>query len=321
MNKIEIALSNEQTNKKDALTFLEVSKKFRNKVALDKINFSVKAGEFHGFIGSNGAGKTTTIRALLGYYNDIAGEIFINGILSTKKEAKAKIGFIPEIANFPKALSSREFLYYFACMSGLDKKIAKVKVEEALKKFNMDGDEFKGSPYFFSSGQKKKIMLIQALINDPEILILDEPTANLDVASRIDFYEKLAGLHKQGKTIFISSHNLAELEKYVDSFTIIERGNVIMSQSLKKDNQQNFNWTISVKAQDITKCQNLLKNLKIKYFLNQSNNSFILFFEDDQIKKTFVNKITANNIEFSNFSEYRPSLQQLYLENTNLKNK
>ncbi|WP_269076325.1 ATP-binding cassette domain-containing protein [Metamycoplasma arthritidis] len=106
-----------------------------------------------------------------------------------QKDTKRKIGCIPKIANFPKALSSREFLYYFACMLGLDKKIAKARIEEALKKFNIDGDEFKKSPYFFSSGQKKN-MSIQALINDPKVLILDEEVVNLDVASLTDFMKQ-----------------------------------------------------------------------------------------------------------------------------------
>lgn len=319
MNKIEKSTVNEQQEKNDALSFIEVSKKFKTKYALDKISFNVKHGQFHGFIGSNGAGKTTAIRSLLGYYNDVKGTILINGILSTNKEAKKKVGFIPEVANFPKALSSREFLYYFACMSGVDKKIAKAKVEEFLKRFAMDGDEFKKSPHFFSSGQKKKIMLIQALINDPDILILDEPTANLDVASRIDFYEILAELHKQGKTIFISSHNLAELEKYIDSFTIIENGKIVVSQSFKENQMQSFNWSISIKNEDIEKCKDIINSLQIKYFLDEKNNTFLLLLEDDEVKKLFVKEISNSNVEFSNFSEYHPSLQQLYLDSTNAK--
>jgi len=231
-------LNNYDENLEDiAIKFENVSKTFKNKKALDNISFEVKKGQFHGFIGSNGSGKTTSIRSMLGFYSNVKGKMFINGYKFNSIKTKEKIGYIPEIAIFPKNLNTYEYLYYFACMSNIKPKIAKEKVKQLMQEYNLIGKEFDKSPENLSSGQKKKVLLIQALILEPDLLILDEPAANLDPISRNEFYEALDMFHKKGKTIFISSHILSELEKYVDSYTLIENGKIIESTSLKDKNK------------------------------------------------------------------------------------
>ncbi|MBN3534485.1 ABC transporter ATP-binding protein [Mycoplasma procyoni] len=189
------------------------------------ISFSVHKGTFHAFIGENGAGKTTTIKTIIDAFSSYQGEVLIDGKDHRSEEAKSKIGYVPENALFPKGLTSFEYLVYLAELSKIKRQDAKQKIDELLEKFGIL--ELKNKkPYSFSSGQKKKILLIQALIHDPEILILDEPAANLDPSARYELFKILTDLNKAGKTIFISSHILKEIDEFTSYVTLIHKGKI-----------------------------------------------------------------------------------------------
>ncbi|MFV8473466.1 ABC transporter ATP-binding protein [Mycoplasma sp. 4F] len=219
----------------DILEVKNLSKVYQDKHearGIFNLNFAVPKGSFHAFIGENGAGKTTTIKSIIGSYDKYDGEILINGINARKPESKAKLGYVPENAIFPKELTTWEYLYSLALLSGMPKAQAKDKINMLLEKFEISSLS-KSKPYAFSSGQKKKVLLIQALINDPDLIILDEPAANLDPTARYQLFSLLEDLHKEGKSIFISSHVLSEIDKYVDSYTLIHHGKIV-SSGIKK---------------------------------------------------------------------------------------
>ncbi|WLP85977.1 ABC transporter ATP-binding protein [Mycoplasma seminis] len=203
------------------------------------LNFSVASGSFHAFIGENGAGKTTTIKSIIGSYNNYEGEILINGISSRKTQAKEKLGYVPENAIFPKELTTWDYLYSLAKLSGMSSSQAKEKINTLLEKFEIQ-NLAKAKPYTFSSGQKKKVLLIQALLNDPDLIILDEPAANLDPTARYQLFNLLNQLHQEGKSIFISSHVLSEIDKYVDSYTLIHDGVIVASGKKTKSLEEIF---------------------------------------------------------------------------------
>ncbi|RIV16384.1 ABC transporter ATP-binding protein [Mycoplasmopsis gallopavonis] len=203
------------------------------------LNFSVEKGSFHAFIGENGAGKTTTIKSIVGAYCNYDGEILIGGIANTKPESKKLLGYVPENAIFPKDLTTFDYLFALACLNGLNKKEAETKIDQLLAKFEIS-DLKNQKPYNFSSGQKKKILLIQALMFEPEILILDEPAANLDPTARYNLFKLLQELNKEGKTIFISSHVLSEIDKYTNSLTLIHQGQIVYSGIKNKDLESIF---------------------------------------------------------------------------------
>ncbi|MDD7893385.1 ABC transporter ATP-binding protein [Metamycoplasma hyosynoviae] len=308
-------------NSNDAISVQHLSKIFTNIVGtpfkvLDDVNFVVKKGEFHGFIGNNGAGKTTTIRLILNYYQDGFGKIFINGIDSKNKRSKDKIGYIPEISVFPKNITIFEYLYFFATLSNIDKKKAEIKVEQLMTKYGFSKDFFNKSADKLSSGQKKKILLMQALINDPEILILDEPTANLDPTARNEFFEVIKQLHKEGKTILISSHILTELEKYIDSFTILENGKVKVSGKIAdKLKGKDFNY----KIQTTNNSQFFEILSKEKYKLHLLKASILIEIKDAKAKTKLFTLAENNKIEIISFVENKLSLDEIYLENVKTK--
>ena len=195
---------------------------------IDALNFDVYPGEFHAFIGANGAGKTTTIKSLIGAYYKWSGTILIDGKINESEEAKRQICYIPEKANFPERFSAFNYLKWMIMLSGIKEAEAKKMTEKKLKEMNMWNLRNR-SPNTFSSGQKKKILLAQSLICNPKMIIMDEPVANLDPKARLEFFDTLLELVKQGKSIFASSHVLAELDIYADSLTILDGGKIIYS--------------------------------------------------------------------------------------------
>lgn len=196
---------------------------------VNDINMSVKSGSFHAFIGENGAGKTTTIKTIIGAFSKYEGEVLINNINIKKAQAKSYIGYVPEVAIFPKELTTIQYLTYLGFLSMLDKKEVEHKIKEFLEMFNISS-LINEKPYNFSSGQKKKILLIQALLHNPKLLILDEPAANLDPTARYELFSFLKKINeKENISILISSHNLSEIDKYVDSLTLIHKGQILYS--------------------------------------------------------------------------------------------
>ncbi|WP_434325764.1 ABC transporter ATP-binding protein [Mycoplasma leachii] len=196
---------------------------------VNDINMSVKSGSFHAFIGENGAGKTTTIKTIIGAFSKYEGEVLINNINIKKAQAKSYIGYVPEVAIFPKELTTIQYLTYLGFLSMLDKKEVEYKINKFLEMFNIS-NLINEKPYNFSSGQKKKILLIQPLLHNPKLLILDEPAANLDPTARYELFSFLKKINQEENiSILISSHNLSEIDKYVDSLTLIHKGKILYS--------------------------------------------------------------------------------------------
>ena len=210
--------------------------KGRTNPAINNISFNIYPGQFHAFIGANGAGKTTTIKSIISAYSNkkYKGEIKINGCLNFTTNGKSVLGYIPEEAKFPKKMSTKNYLINMSCLSGLSSKDAKQKVNTILTNLGLT-DLANKCPDSFSSGQKKKILLAQALIHDPKVLIMDEPAANLDPLARDELFENLINLQKEGKAIFLSSHILDEIGKYATYVTILDGGSIVYDGSIDKN--------------------------------------------------------------------------------------
>ncbi|MGV2392610.1 UNVERIFIED_CONTAM: ABC transporter ATP-binding protein [Campylobacter lari] len=221
----------------------ELNKVYKSKKGLrgvKNISFNILNNSFHAFIGENGAGKTTTIKCIIGAYYNFSGEIMVNGINHNDLEAKKILGYVPEHATFPKDLTVYDYLLNLAKINQLNLENIKEKIDFYLNKFNILDLKFQ-KPAKFSSGQKKKILLIQALLHDPKLIILDEPAANLDPTARFELFETLKELFHSGKSILISSHVLAEIDKYTDSLTLIHKGEIVYSGKKYKPLEEIYN--------------------------------------------------------------------------------
>ncbi|MDD1360342.1 ABC transporter ATP-binding protein [Metamycoplasma hyosynoviae] len=305
-------------NNETVIEFKNVTKIFQNLTALNNVSFQIKKGQFHGFIGANGAGKTTLFRSILGFYPDVKGEILINGKSWKDISFKEKIGYIPEVAMFPKKLTVLEYLEIFAGLSNIPWKEIRPKVFQLLEHYNITSEIYNKNGNNLSSGQKKKILLIQALLNDPEILILDEPAANLDPKIRVELYESLKELAKKGKTIFVSSHILTELQEYIDSFTVLDKGNVVETSTIEgKISKSNYKFTIE--SDEVKAIEEILKNvLKITKTKNLDKfelkeNIFLIMCGQDEFDKILL-EIIKQKIPYKFAGKYIPKLNDIYFD-------
>ncbi len=213
--------------KEKAVEVSSLTKCFGELVAVDHVKFEVEKGEFFGFLGPNGAGKTTTIRILTGVIKPDEGNVQVLGydVLENSIEAKQLMGVVPEMANAYLDLSAWNNLMLVGALYGVPKELRKERASKLLKEFKLYERRnclVKG----FSKGMKQKLLLCMALINEPEILFLDEPTSGLDVESRRLIIEVIQKLNKEGKTVFLTTHNIEEANQLCDRVAIINRGRI-----------------------------------------------------------------------------------------------
>lgn len=194
-----------------AIVVRELTKRYGNVTAVDRISFEVEKGEVFGFLGPNGAGKTTTIRILTGLIKPDGGKAFVAGydVLENPIEVKQRIGVVPEVSNAYVDLTAWENLLLVGRLCGVPSQELKENAIKLLKEFGLYEVKDK-LVRAFSKGMKQRLLLCMALINDPEVLFLDEPTSGLDVESARLLREKIVEYNKSGKTIFLSTYNMEE---------------------------------------------------------------------------------------------------------------
>ena len=210
-----------------AIEVSELQKKYKNTLAVKNINFKIKKGDIIGLLGPNGCGKSTTIGMLLGLVKPSSGVVKINGqnIENNRTSLLQKINFISPYIELPKKLTIEENLIVFGKMYGV--KNLKLKILELMEGLNLKKFK-KRKTGELSSGQKNRVSLAKALINDPEILLLDEPTASLDpdvgdyVRSYIENF-----VNKNGGTILLASHNMNEVERLCSEVMMMKNGEII----------------------------------------------------------------------------------------------
>jgi len=199
----------------------------RGKVkALSDFSISIKKGTIFSLLGPNGAGKTTLIKLLLSIVKPTKGMGKINGIDISKPEARMKVGYLAENHRFPEFLNAKQVLFHYGKMSFVDSGILKTKISELLKLVDLQ-DKGKIKVKKFSKGMLQRLGIAQALINDPDLLFLDEPTDGIDPVGRREIREILLKLKDEGKTIFINSHLLSEVERISDEVAILKDGKLL----------------------------------------------------------------------------------------------
>ena len=210
-----------------AIKVQNLTKNFEDVTAVDHINFEVKKGEIFGFLGPNGAGKTTTIRILTGLLKPDEGTASIVGydVLRNPIEAKQCMGVVPEVSNAYIDLSTWENLNLIGKLYGVSTHRLQENATKLLKDFGLYEVKDK-LVRGFSKGMKQKLLLCMALVNDPEVLFLDEPTSGLDVESARVLREKVTQYNKEGKTVFLSTHNMEEANQLCHRTAIINHGKI-----------------------------------------------------------------------------------------------
>jgi ABC-2 type transport system ATP-binding protein len=192
--------------------------------ALDDVSLKVRGGQVFGFLGGNGAGKTTTIKILMTLLYPTGGNARILGSDISQFAMHHRIGYSPENPYFYDYLTPRELLGYFADLFALEKATAKKRVVDLLSGVGLDEKDWDKQMRKFSKGMMQRVSIAQSLINDPEVVFMDEPMSGLDPMGRREVRELIADLRLQGKTIFMSTHILSDVEALCDEVAILRKG-------------------------------------------------------------------------------------------------
>ncbi|MEE9167058.1 MAG: ABC transporter ATP-binding protein [Candidatus Neomarinimicrobiota bacterium] len=211
-----------------AIEVRDLRKSYGETVALRGISLSIQQGEFYGLLGPNGAGKTTTIGIITGLVKLQQGSVNVLGkdIVRNYRFTRSKIGVSPQEFTSDWFFSIEKLLSFQAGYYGIPKKQAQPKVDEVLKQFGLDGKRHSKIRHL-SGGMKRRFQIAKSLVNDPEILILDEPTAGVDVELRRMLWNYLRRLHKEGKTILLTTHYIEEAEQLCQRVAIINDGSIV----------------------------------------------------------------------------------------------
>ncbi len=214
------------------ITITDFSMKFGKTTVIDKLSFAVKKGETFGLLGSNGSGKTTTLRALLGIYQQSGGALHLNGAPYTV-DGGVKLGYLPEERGLYKKESVIDVMVYFGRLKGMTKQAARDASMAYLERVDL-ADKAKVRLEKLSGGQQQKVQLGLTILNDPELLILDEPTKGFDPVNRRLLMDIIEEHQKKGATVVLVSHQMDEVERLCDRLILLKDGKAAAYGSVKQ---------------------------------------------------------------------------------------
>jgi len=245
-----------------AIETVNLTKRYGRLTAVDKLNLNVTANTVHGFLGPNGAGKTTTIKVLVGLLKPDEGEarIFGEDVSGDKPDVRLRIGYMPELPKFPKHLKGSELLDIYGRMYGLSQQQRRDQLPKLLELVGLKGRE-KDLIGKYSKGMQQRLGVAQALLNEPELVILDEPSLGLDPIGMVEVRELIQGVVKEGMTVFLSSHLLFEVQQVCSHVTIINKGVALVSDTIENVSHKiSGPTTLQIEVTKLTKT--MVENLK-----------------------------------------------------------
>lgn len=210
-----------------------VSKQYKNKIAVDRISLKLQPGVY-GLLGANGAGKTTLMRTICGIIKPDSGTVSLDGQEAATEEYRAELGYLPQDFGYYPEFTGQEFLMYMAALKGLNKAQAKRKIKELAEIVALQ-DVIKKKIKTYSGGMKQRLGVAQALLNDPKLLVLDEPTAGLDPKERVRFRNLIAELGKEN-IVLLSTHIVSDIEHIADRVLMMKDGQIIYQDAWKQEN-------------------------------------------------------------------------------------
>ena len=300
----------------------DVTKKFGNKTAVDGISFKIEKGDIVGFLGPNAAGKTTTMRIITGFFPPTSGQVKIAGYDISKDSiaVKEKIGYMPENVPLYKELTVYSYLKFIAEIKGIPKDKIESRIEKAMKEVGIS--QVKNTIIGkLSKGFKQRVGLAQAIINDPEILILDEPTVGLDPV-QIKEIRSLIKNMKGERTIILSTHILPEVSMTCDKVIIINEGKIIAQEDVKnltnvsQKGTQIYVEVEAPKSQFISEIKKLkaVENIEEKEKISEGIYSYNLTVSEQKDIKDIVNKIVKNDWGLLELRRQQVTLEDVFLK-------
>ena len=301
-----------------AISIKNLTKHYKKFLALDQVSFEVKEGEFFGFLGPNGAGKTTTIRVLTGLANYDQGsvEVFGHNVNKDYRKTRALIGLVPQEFNFDPFLNAEQILVYEGGYFGMPREAAKARAKELLTYFDLWDKRQEGYKKL-SGGMKRRLMIARALMHKPKILILDEPTAGVDLELRYQLWSFLKKLNQEGTTIVLTTHYIEEAERLCSRIGVIHEGKIaaeapteILIRKMSGDQVE-----LSLKK-PLYEIPDELKALGVFY---QPDDRLLRFEEKEGVVAPVLKCLHDLGFEIERINVRRPTLEDAFLKLTGRK--
>ncbi len=284
--------------------------------ALEDLCLDVEPGQIFGFLGGNGAGKTTTIKLLMGLIFPTGGSATILGKDISDFTMHARIGYCPENPYFYDYLKASELMDYFGRLFGLDQTARKKRSAELLTRVGLEEKDWNKQLRKFSKGMLQRVGLAQSLINDPELVFLDEPMSGLDPVGRRQIRELIGELRNEGKTVFMSSHILTDIEALCDNVAILRAGRLVESGNLgelllKEGTEGGFE--ISVGGVSAADLESALGTSFTAEFDTKPNGLTVVVKSEREVRSVVESLITLEG-RLIGVSQVKQSLEELFLE-------
>lgn len=287
------------------IEFKAVNKYFNDFHVLKDLNFTIESGKTFGYLGRNGAGKTTSIRILMDVFPATSGEILIDGKPFDPKEYK--IGYLPEERGMYSKSTVKDQLVYFAMLRGASRQAALESVNYWTKRFEIE-EYLDRLVETLSKGNQQKVQITQAFLNEPDILILDEPFSGLDPVNSQVFQTALKEYINEDRFIIFSSHQMSYVESFCNDIAIINKGEIVLDGDLEKIKEAKGEGKIRINASNPEVIISFLND----YSFTQDEEGYILQLHED--KETFIKRIFEAKVDLTLFENYEPKLQDIFIE-------
>jgi len=296
-----------------------ISKRYKQLLALNDVSFDINPGEIFGYIGPNGSGKTTTIKIMIDLISKNSGEVYINNIPMPegKSEVHKLIGYLPQDVGFQKWRTVDHALMTFGRLSGLDKNTASTRINEVLNSMGLADIRHKKIIHL-SGGMVQKIGFAQALLHNPRLLILDEPLAGLDPESRFFVKDVIKKLSSNGTTVFFSSHILSDVKDLATKICILDWGRVVKIGSFDELHSEfiHENQIEVILSKNSGKWDKINDINGVKKVVEKSSNVFIIDLardiDNDEIIHNIITTFLKNSCKIRSVGSLTPSLDEIY---------
>lgn len=290
------------------LELKDVCKSFGTKEAVKHLSLTIDKPGVYGLLGTNGAGKTTTIRMILGIIKRTSGTITWNGKEVTRENVN--FGYMPEERGVYPKTKIFDQLMYFARLKGMKVKDATEAIDYWLKRLDME--EYRNMlAEKLSKGNQQKIQFIIAVMNDPELIVLDEPFSGLDPVNTEMLSKVVEELVNKDKYIIMSSHQMSSIEEFCSNLTILNRGNTVLQGNLEEIKESYPSEKIEIISKD--NIEDIIKNQGLEILENRENHYLVKIKEQTEGQNLFK-KLAENNINLSKFEFKKPTLNEIFIE-------
>jgi ABC-2 type transport system ATP-binding protein len=282
-------------------------------VAVNNLNLEVQEGEIFGFLGRNGAGKTTTIKMLLGLVFPTAGDATLLGKPMGDNAVKNQLAYLPEETYFYDSMTAWDLLDFYGRLFRIPEPERSRRVQICLEKVRLQPDAWRRNIRGYSKGMRQRTGIAQALINDPKLLFLDEPTSGLDPIAHAELREIVASLKDEGKTVFLSSHQLADVELICSRVAIIHRGKLLTTGTIK-ELTAGERTEVTVQGKALT--NGLLNRLQaiVPDTERTGSDTLLLRTEDDEQITAIIDLVRSAEARVLSIVPHRRALEDVFVE-------